>query len=71
MIGTARIYLGVEITVYTAEISAYGRVLSSGRRSPIQPPLTEAARAGMALQALQNQRRDERHMEVSFDDLAS
>jgi hypothetical protein len=33
----------------------------------IQPPLTKADRSSMALQALQNQRRPEQHIEVTFD----
>ena len=37
-------------------------------RSIVQPPLTEADRASMALQALQNQRRPEQHVEVTFND---
>ena len=37
-------------------------------RALVQPPLTEADRASMALQALQNQRRPEQHIEVTFDD---
>jgi hypothetical protein len=37
-------------------------------RSVVQPPLTEADRASVALQALQNQRRPEQHIEVTFDD---
>jgi len=37
-------------------------------RAMIQPPLTEADRASMSLQALQNQRRPEQHIEVTFDD---
>ena len=55
----AWIYLAVEITVYCAEIN----VVLNRRlwpRSIVQPPLTEADRASMALQALQNQRRPER-----------
>jgi YihY family inner membrane protein len=63
----AWIYLATEITVYSAEIS----VVLARRlwpRSVIQPPLTEADRASMALQALQNQRRPEQHIEVTFDD---
>ncbi len=63
----AYIYLAVEITVYAAEIN----VVLARRlwpRSIVQPPLTEADRASMALQALQNQRREEQHIEVSFDD---
>ena len=62
----AWIYLAVEVTVYAAEIN----VVLARRlwpRSIVQPPLTEADRASMALQALQNQRRVEQHIEVSFD----
>jgi YihY family inner membrane protein len=61
------IYLAVEITVYSAEIN----VVLTRRlwpRAIVQPPLTEADRASMALQALQNQRRPEQHIEVTFDD---
>jgi hypothetical protein len=53
--------------VYAAEVN----VVLARRlwpRSIVQPPLTEADRASMALQALQNQRREEQHVEVSFDD---
>jgi len=63
----AWIYLAVEITVYSAEIN----VVLARRlwpRAIVQPPLTEADRASMALQALQNQRRPEQHVEVTFDD---
>ncbi len=63
----AWIYLATEITVYCAEIN----VVLARRlwpRSMVQPPLTEADRASMALQALQNQRRPEQHIEVTFDD---
>ena len=63
----AWIYLAIEITVYSAEIN----VVLARRlwpRSMVQPPLTEADRASMALQALQNQRRPEQHIEVTFDD---
>jgi YihY family inner membrane protein len=63
----AWIYIAVEITVYAAEIN----VVLSRRlwpRSIVQPPLTEADRSSMALQALQNQRRPEQHIEVTFDD---
>ena len=66
----AWIYLAVEITVYSAEIN----VVLARRlwpRSIVQPPLTEADRASMALQALQNQRRPEQHIEVTFDDRES
>jgi YihY family inner membrane protein len=63
----AWISLAIEITVYSAEIN----VVLSRRlwpRSIVQPPLTEADRSSMALQALQNQRRPEQHVEVTFDD---
>ena len=63
----AWVYLATEITVYSAEIN----VVLARRlwpRAIVQPPLTEADRASMALQALQNQRRPEQHVEVTFDD---
>ncbi len=63
----AWIYLATEVTVYSAEIN----VVLARRlwpRSMVQPPLTEADRASMALQALQNQRRPEQHIEVTFTD---
>jgi YihY family inner membrane protein len=37
-------------------------------RSIVQPPLTEADRTSMALQALQNQRRPEQDVKVTFND---
>jgi YihY family inner membrane protein len=63
----AWIYLGVEITLYAAELN----VVLARRlwpRSIVQPPLTDADRTVLAGQALQNQRRDDQHVEVSFDD---
>jgi len=63
----AWIYLAIEITVYSAEIN----VVLARRlwpRAIVQPPLTEADRSSMALQALQNQRRPEQHITVTFDD---
>jgi YihY family inner membrane protein len=63
----AWIYLAVELTVYVAEVN----VVLARRlwpRSIVQPPLTEADRASMALQALQNQRRVEQQVKVTFDD---
>jgi YihY family inner membrane protein len=63
----AWIFLAVKVTVYSAEVN----VVLARRlwpRSLVQPPLTEADRASMALQALQNQRRPEQHIEVSFHD---
>jgi hypothetical protein len=38
-------------------------------RSIVQPPLTAADRAVLAAQALQNQRRDDQRVHVSWDDL--
>jgi YihY family inner membrane protein len=63
----AWIYLAVEITVYSAEINV---VLARHLwpRTVVQPPLAEADRASLALQALQNQRREEQHIEVSYSD---
>ena len=63
----AWIYLAAEIVVYAAEIN----VVLTRRlwpRSIVQPPLTAADRVVLAGQALQNQRRDDQHVEVSFDD---
>jgi hypothetical protein len=53
--------------VYAAEVNV---VLARHLwpRSVIQPPLTEADRSSMALQALQNQRREEQEVTVSFND---
>ena len=63
----AWLYLAVELTVYAAEVNV---VLARRMwpRSIVQPPLTEADRSSMALQALQNQRRDEQDVTVSFND---
>lgn len=63
----AWLYLAAEITVYCAEIN----VVLARRlwpRAIVQPPLTEADRASMALQALQNQRRPEQRVRVTFGD---
>jgi YihY family inner membrane protein len=63
----AWLYLAAEITVYCAEIN----VVLARRlwpRSIIQPPLTEADRASLALQALGNQRRGEQQVVVTFTD---
>jgi YihY family inner membrane protein len=63
----AWIYLGVQITVYAAEVN----VVLTRRlwpRTIVQPPLAEADRTSMALQALQNQRREEQKVLVSFTD---
>ncbi len=63
----AWIYFSVQGAVYAAEVN----VVVARRlwpRALVQPPLTEADRTSMALQALQNQRRAEQHVEVSFSD---
>jgi YihY family inner membrane protein len=63
----AWLYIAAEVTVYSAEIN----VVLARRlwpRSIVQPPLTEADRASLALQALQNQRREEQRVEVTFTD---
>jgi YihY family inner membrane protein len=63
----AWIYISAEATVYAAEVN----VVLARRlwpRAIVQPPLTEADRATMALQALQNQRREEQQIEVTFND---
>ena len=63
----AWIYLLVQITLYSAEMNVVlARHLYP--RSVLQPPLTEADRASLALQALQNQRRAEQRVEVTFTD---
>ena len=66
----AWIYFGVQGTVYAAEIN----VVLARRlwpRTLIQPPLTEADRTSLALQALQNQRRPEQQVQVTFTDRPS
>lgn len=63
----AWIYLIVELTVYAAELN----VVLARRlwpRAMVQPPLTEADRRSLSAQAVQNQRRPEQHVDVSFDD---
>jgi len=63
----AWIYLIAELTVYAAELNVVlARKLWP--RAMVQPPLTDADRRSMAAQALQNQRRPEQHVDVSFDD---
>jgi YihY family inner membrane protein len=61
----AWVYLGAEISIYAAETNT---VLSRHLwpRAMVQPPLTDADQRSMALQATQNQRRPEQHVEVTF-----
>jgi YihY family inner membrane protein len=63
----AWIYLVVQVTVYSAEVN----VVLARRlwpRSIVQPPLTSADRSALALQPLQNQRREEQQVTVTFTD---
>jgi YihY family inner membrane protein len=62
----AWIYLITELTVYAAELNV---VLARHLwpRGLVQPPLTEADQRSLAAQALQNRRRPEQQVEVSFD----
>jgi YihY family inner membrane protein len=62
----AWVYLLTELTVYAAELNV---VLARHLwpRSIVQPPLTDADRRSLAAQALQNVRRPEQRVEVSFD----
>ncbi len=63
----AWIYLVVQVTVYSAEVN----VVLARRlwpRSIVQPPLTAADREALALQPLQNQRREDQHITVTFTD---
>jgi YihY family inner membrane protein len=64
----AWIYVAVRLIVYAAEIN----VVLARRlwpRSIVQPPLTKADRESLSLQALQNQRRKDQHVEVTFDEM--
>jgi YihY family inner membrane protein len=62
----AWIYLLVELTVYSAELNVVvARHLWP--RGIVQPPLTEADRRSLAAQVVQNRRRPEQQVEVSFD----
>ncbi len=66
----AWLYLIAELAVYSAELN----VVLARRlfpRSIVQPPLTRADRASLAAQALQNRRRPEQHVEVTFDGAAA
>lgn|SRR5712691_1974275 len=63
----AWIYLVIQVTVYSAEVN----VVLARRlwpRSIVQPPLTAADRAALALQPLQTQRREDQHITVTFTD---
>jgi YihY family inner membrane protein len=65
----AWIYVAVRLIVYAAEVN----VVLSRRlwpRSIVQPPLLKADMESLSLQALQNQRRKDQHVEVTFDETA-
>lgn len=66
----AWIYLVVDVTVYAAEVNVV-RVRKLWPRSLVQPPLTQADRTALAFQALQNQRRHEEQVTVTFTDRPS
>lgn len=63
----AWIYIGVEISIYAAEVNT---VLSRRLwpRGIVQPPLTDADQRSLSLQATQNQRRPEQKVSVSFSE---
>jgi YihY family inner membrane protein len=65
----AWIYLGVQLSVYAAELNP---VLAHRLwpRAIVQPPLTSADQRSLALQAEQNQRRPEQRVEVGFTEPA-
>jgi len=63
----AWIYLLVQIMLYCAELNVV-LVRRLYPRSLLQPPLTEADRASLALQPLQSQRREEQQVQVTFND---
>jgi hypothetical protein len=62
----AWIFLITQLTVYAAELNV---VLARHLwpRGLMQPPLTDADRRSLAAQALQNARRPEQRVEVSFE----
>jgi YihY family inner membrane protein len=61
----AWVYLGVQLSIYAAEINT---VLARRLwpRAMVQPPLTEADQRSLAAQAEQNQRRPEQRVQVDF-----
>jgi YihY family inner membrane protein len=63
----AWIYLVVQVTIYAAEVNVV-RARKLYPRSLTQPPLTEADRTALTLQPLQNQRRAEQCIRVTFTD---
>jgi YihY family inner membrane protein len=63
----AWIYLVVQLTIYAAEVNVV-RARKLYPRSLAPPPYTDADRAALTLQPLQNQRVAEQHVEVTFAD---
>jgi len=63
----AWVYIGVEISIYAAEVNT---VLARRLwpRGMVQPPLTDADQRSLSLQATQNQRRPEQKVSVSFSE---
>ncbi|HZQ57926.1 MAG TPA: YihY/virulence factor BrkB family protein [Acidimicrobiales bacterium] len=62
----AWIYIGVQLSIYAAELNV---VLAEHLwpRSIVQPPLTEADERALAAQVTENQRRPEQHVGVSYE----
>lgn len=61
----AWVYLGAELTVYAAEINPV-TARHLWPRAIVQPPLISADEKSLALEAMQNQRRPEQVIKVSF-----
>lgn len=62
----AWLYLAARIAVFCAEVNVV-RAYHLWPRALVQPPLTEADERALALQATQNERRPEQHVQVRFD----
>lgn len=62
----AWIYLGAEVTMYSAELNSvlHNRLWP---RAMVQPPLTDADQRSLALQVIEQRRRPEQRVETSFD----
>ena len=63
----AWIYLGVQLSIYSAELNTV-LAYRLWPRSLVQPPLTEADQRSLALQVQEEQRRPEQQVDVSFDE---
>lgn len=66
----AWVYLGAEISIYSAELNTVIK-RRLWPRAMVQPPLTQADQKSMELQATENQRRPEQQVSVSFTEPAS